>query len=288
MDFVAIDVETANPDLASICQVGVAIFRGGQVEATWSSLVDPQDYFDPMNVAVHGIEEASVYGAPKWADVHTRLHALTRSKTLVCHTPFDRSATQRASELCSLPPFDCQWLDTARVARRAWPQFAKSGYGLKNVAEALGVVFRPHDALEDARAAGEVLCHAITATGLGPEAWCGRIERRIDESISSNVTRAANPEGPLFGHVAVFTGALSIPRQKAADLAAAAGCVIGDSVNKKTTLLVVGDQDIRKLGGKDKSSKHLKAEQLITAGHAIRILGESDFERIVLGQGPPN
>jgi len=29
MDFVVIDVETANPDLASICQVGVAIFLMG-------------------------------------------------------------------------------------------------------------------------------------------------------------------------------------------------------------------------------------------------------------------
>jgi DNA polymerase-3 subunit epsilon len=33
MDFVAIDVETANPDMASICQVGLAAFSNGAVVA---------------------------------------------------------------------------------------------------------------------------------------------------------------------------------------------------------------------------------------------------------------
>jgi DNA polymerase-3 subunit epsilon len=48
-------------------------------------------------------------------------------------------------------------------------------------------------------------------------------------------------------------------------------------------MLVVGDQDLRVLAGKEKSSKHLKAEMLIRQGQSIRILGESDFMRIVSG-----
>jgi len=44
---------------------------------------------------------------------------------------------------------------------------------------------------------------------------------------------------------------------------------------------VVGDQDLRRLVGHEKSSKHTKAEQLIANGQHIRILGESDFMRIV-------
>jgi DNA polymerase-3 subunit epsilon len=35
------------------------------------------------------------------------------------------------------------------------------------------------------------------------------------------------------------------------------------------------------LAGKSKSSKHLKAEQLISAGYAIRIIGESDLETLL-------
>jgi hypothetical protein len=65
------------------------------------------------------------------------------------------------------------------------------------------------------------------------------------------------------------------------DLAAAAGCSVAGGVTTHTTLLVVGDQDIRKLAGHEKSSKHRKAEELIRKGQSIRILGESDFQKIV-------
>ena len=73
MNFVAIDVETANPDFASICQVGVAAFRDGSLHDTWESLVNPEDYFDEMNIAVHGIDEQAVRGAPKWQAIHELL-----------------------------------------------------------------------------------------------------------------------------------------------------------------------------------------------------------------------
>jgi len=67
--FVAIDVETANADLASICQVGVAVFRNGSVVDSWSSLIDPQAYFDDINISIHGIDEEAVRGAPTWRQI---------------------------------------------------------------------------------------------------------------------------------------------------------------------------------------------------------------------------
>jgi DNA polymerase-3 subunit epsilon len=97
----------------------------------------------------------------------------------------------------------------------------------------------------------------------------------------SRLERDGNPEGELAGEVLVFTGALSIPRREAADAAAAAGCRVDGGVTKHTTMLVVGDQDIRKLNGHEKSSKHAKAELLIGKGQGIRILGESDFLRVI-------
>lgn len=85
----------------------------------------------------------------------------------------------------------------------------------------------------------------------------------------------------MYGEILVFTGALEIPRREAADLAASIGCMVAAGVTKKTTLLVVGDQDITKLAGKSKSSKHTKAEQLIAKGQEIRIIKESDFKELV-------
>jgi len=48
-------------------------------------------------------------------------------------------------------------------------------------------------------------------------------------------------------------------------------------VTKKTTVLVVGDQDLRYTRGQEKNTKHRKAETMIAGGAPIRIVGESDF-----------
>ncbi len=280
MDFVVIDVETANPDLASICQVGVAVFENGLLRESWNSLVNPDDYFDSYNVAIHGIDQAMVEGAPSWVDVHERLRANFSGQILASHTPFDRTAVQRACQRAATSTFECRWLDTARVVRRAWPAFSQSGYGLANVAAHFGIKFKHHDAEEDARAAGEILLRAIKETGSSANEWC-TLSLRSTSASSASVAREANPDGPLYGNVVVFTGALSIPRQEAATAAAAAGCEVAEGVTKHTTILVVGDQDIRRLAGADKSSKHRKAEALMAKGQRIRVVGESDFGQLI-------
>ena len=282
MDFVAIDVETANPDLSSICQVGIALFRHGSLADTWTSLVNPEDEFDPINVSIHGIDEYQVRGAPTWAELYPDIVSRLTNRIVVSHTAFDRVAITRACDRTKLPVCTCTWLDSAKVVRRAWSEFARSGYGLSNVADRFGIHYRAHDAAEDARCAGELLLRAIAQTGLTVEQWLARVEQPINPSTSPGARRDGNPEGELFGEVVVFTGALSMPRWEAADVAAGAGCRVDTGVTHETTLLVVGDHDSRKLHGQAKSSKQRKAEQLITKGQALRILGENDFRRIVL------
>jgi DNA polymerase-3 subunit epsilon len=152
------------------------------------------------------------------------------------------------------------------------------GFGLGNVADKLGIKFAHHDAEEDARAAGEILVQAIQKTGITVTEWLDRVNRPINPA---GIMMDGNPEGPLFDEVVVFTGALSIPRGEAAQIAVTAGCQVEPSVTRSTTLLVVGDQDIRRLAGHEKSSKHRKAEELIAKGQPIRILRESDFQRVV-------
>ena len=283
MDFVAIDVETANPDLASICEVGAVTFKDSKPGHTFQTFVDPEDEFNPVNVSIHGIDESSVGGCGTFPVAMESLRPLLNENIVVSHTAFDRVSLARAGEKYQLPAIECRWLDTARIVRRTWKQFAKSGYGLADVAEWCGIDFVHHQAHEDARAAGEILVRAVAETGLSLEDWLLRAWQpgRSSTSPSPPIKRMGNPEGPLAGEVIVFTGALMIPRREAADLAASKGCDIETSVTNKTTLLVVGDQDLRRLGGHQQSSKHRKAESLIESGQQIRILGETDFIRMV-------
>jgi DNA polymerase-3 subunit epsilon len=282
MDFIAIDFETANSDLASICQLGAVTFQGGKAVKTWQTLINPEDYFDPWNVSIHGIDEGMVKNAPKFPKIFRSLRCVIAKQLVACHTHFDRVALSRVIEKYRLPQIDCIWLDTARVVRRAWVDLSSTGYGLKNVADKLGIEFNHHAAGEDARAAGEILLRAIAETGISLQDWLVRVNKPIGVADGSGrITRKGNPNGPLAGEVLVFTGALSMHRHEAADLAAAIGCEVTASVNKDTTILVVGDQDIRKWAGYKKSSKHRKAEDLISKGQPITIVGESDFLRVV-------
>jgi DNA polymerase III subunit epsilon len=288
MDFIAIDVETANEDMASICQVGIAKYTAGKVVTEWVSLVDPEDYFSWLNVQVHGIAEEDVAGCPTFPEILDRLSSFLDGSVCVSHTHFDRVSIGRALVKYGLKELNPVWLDSARVARRAWQECAHRGYGLADVCMRIGYTFKHHDALEDAKAAGEVLLAAIQATGLDVDAWLRRVEQPIDARSGSHdwrITREGNPEGELYGEVVVFTGALEIPRRDVADLAAALGCEVASGVTKRTTLLVVGDQDLSKLAGKQKSSKHLKAEKLIAKGQKIRILKESDFQELARCSG---
>lgn len=267
MNFTSIDVETANPDLSSICQIGLVVFRDGVVAASWQTLLNPEDYFDGYNVSIHGIDECAVRNAPRFPEIYESLAKYLRGNVVACHAAFDRVAIAKVTAKHRLSQPDCQWIDTARVARRAWPELSQRGYGLGNVARKLGIDFQHHDAQEDARAAGEILVRAIQTTGIDLLTWLDRVDRSLDHGAASGgIVRDGNPEGVLHGEVVVFTGALSILRREAADMAAAAGCQVADSVNKTTTLLVVGDQDIGRLAGHDKSSKHRKAETMMAKG----------------------
>jgi len=284
-DFVSIDVETANADMASLCQIGIASYVNGQLADEWSSLVNPEDDFDWINVSIHGIDEDTVASAPTYPDVYQCVVERLQGNIVVSHTHFDRLAINRVQAKYGTPDIKANWLDSARIARRTWSECAWSGYGLKSVCEIIGYQFKHHDALEDAKAAGQIVLEASRVAGLTPEQWLTRVKQPIDLSAASgasaSVKREGDPSGAFYGETMVFTGSLQMRRAEAATNAAQLGFNVGQGVTKKTTVLVVGDQDVTRLAGHERSSKHRKALELIEKGADIRILKESDFSALV-------
>jgi len=282
MKYLALDVETANADYSSICQIGIAEFENGKVINKWSSLINPESYFDPFNISIHGIKESDVKNSPTFDTIYEEIRNRLEEKITVHHMPFDRVALNRVCEEYQLPPIKTKWLDSAKITRRTWEQFAYKGYGLKNIADFLDIKFEHHDALQDAIAAGLVVANACLIKEMSIEDWFQRIGMPINQSTSksdysASIKQEGNPEGSLFGENLVFTGALSLPRKEAAGIAAKIGCNVLNSVTQKTTILVVGTQDSTKLAGYEKSSKHRKTEELIEKGKLIKILSEKDF-----------
>ena len=167
LNFVAVDVETANSNVSSICQVGIAVVRSAKITDVWTQLIDPDDFFDPLNTAIHSIDHNTIRGCPRFEEICDKVAEYLR-EIVVSHTFFDRRAISKAVAECGKSLEYEIWIDSAQVARRAWPdKYTLRGYNLGNVARDLGICFRHHDAGEDARVAAEIVLRAYTDTSLG-------------------------------------------------------------------------------------------------------------------------
>lgn len=275
-DFVVIDVETSCSRKSSICQVGIVGFTAGLVSFEYETLVDPCDEFHPFNVELHGIDRHHVRGKPKFRTLHSTIAQHLGGRITVAHSAFDRGALAAACSQHSKPVIETRWLDSVKVARRAWPELAS--HRLNVLASHLGLELQHHDALSDARAAGMVIVKAIDHTGIALGDWFGKLEGR-PKGVGGSIKRMGADVGTLAGECITFTGDLTVPRGEMADLIAAAGGAVSPSPNRRTTMLVLGAQDPSTFAGKSKSSKHLKAEELIAAGQAIAIVTEAELRQ---------
>ena len=143
MNLTAIDVETANPDMSSICQIGLVKYENSVLSDEWKSYVDPESYFNGVNVSIHGIDEAIVRGAPKFPELYGTLSSYLEGSVVVCHTHFDRFALYLASTRYDITPPASIWLDSTRLARRAWQVDVYSFHFLHRVSALLVSAF-PH------------------------------------------------------------------------------------------------------------------------------------------------
>lgn len=164
VDYFVVDVETANQSRSSICQIGIARFSSGKMIDGWQSLINPMVEFSGFNIGVHGIRPRMVADAPTWSQVYAKVESLLSGAMVASHTNFDLIALSRACAECGVPCVHYRkWIDTCGIARCAWPKLPN--HKLTTLASHFGIVHQAHDALEDARAAGEVLAMALKERG---------------------------------------------------------------------------------------------------------------------------
>lgn len=288
--FIAVDVETANRDRGSICQIGLVCFNGDGVEWQWSTLVNPECAFEPHNIRVHRITPQQVLDAPKWPTVFECIAASLSGQMVASHTNFDEYALRDACQRYGLSPPRSRWIDSHAIARRAWPEFRR--HGLAELSAAFGIELNHHDALSDAMACGRIVKLALDTNPVSPaemqrralavaNAGSRRASRFKLAAHQEDVAAEGVADGPLHGHVVVLSGEFDGGKGPLAAFAAAAGCRVDLSFAKsRTTILVVGRRDPNAWGDA-KSGKHQRAEAAIAEGRDIRILTEVEFRRLV-------
>ncbi|CAN5134645.1 hypothetical protein BH10PSE12_BH10PSE12_12870 [soil metagenome] len=272
-DFVVIDVETACSRVSSICQIGIVGFRDGKVTFEYETLVDPRDHFSGFNTRIHGITAGHVAGHPCFADVHEIVDGHLAGRTTVAHSYFDKGALAAACRVHDRAMVDTRWLDSVRVAKRAWPDLPS--HRLNVVASHLGIPLKHHDALSDARAAGMIVVKAIEHTGLALSQWTAPpVKRRAPPAPT------ATGNGTLAGHRVAILGQ---PRHgPLAQRIAENGGRIMSSVGATTTILaVIGDEPF---GYARYDAQFKKAQNLQRSGSTIHILSERRLlEMLLLG-----
>lgn len=159
-NFTAIDFETASRRPDSACQLAAVVVRDGQItdQRMWMIRPDPL-YFSRGNIRIHGITPERVQSEPVFGERWPEIADALDDACLVAHNAsFDigvllaclRSHGQDIPEL----NFTC----TRAIARRTWPHQRR--FGLKPLAQWLGIRFRHHDALEDSIACAKILLAA--------------------------------------------------------------------------------------------------------------------------------
>lgn len=174
MNFISLDVETANSDHSSICQIGIVQFNAGSPKVVFESLINPMSRFSSYNTRIHKIRRVDVAQSPTFLMVYPDLQILLTDKIVVHHAPFDLIAIRKACQAHNLPLPSCIWLDTLKVTRRIWADLPN--HRLKTIAETFGINFRHHNATEDARVAGEILVRAMNETNTALEDWIKKLD----------------------------------------------------------------------------------------------------------------
>jgi len=297
MNFIAIDFETANSSRASICSIGIVIVENGQIEEEIHTYIDPEDEFTYFNTVIHGITEDMVQGAPTFEEYWPIFKLLIEGRMLIAHNAsFDMSAMRYALDIYNEPYAEFTYGCSYVFSKKVWPTLFD--HKLSTVADHLGISFKHHDALEDARAAALVTLAALENSQTES---LEELSSKNNLQLGIHHTNRYSPAGakkgkktvkvpirkavkshPFSNADVVFTGKLqSMTRGEASQLVMNCGGNCKNNITRHTSYLVIGDYDLTSFTEVFNSIKMQKVEELINKGHPIKILGEKEFVRLV-------
>ena len=159
MEFVAIDFEKLNDNQLSVCEVGLVVFKNGEVVGTpFHSYINPIGGLSRNDWAkkhLSHISDEMLMKAPSYKELFPLLQQIIKDKILVVHSKgADLNYIYNMEVKYSLPKLYPKWIDTKEIAYN----LGKSGKLPDLFSELFGTEFvEHHKALEDARACGEIL-----------------------------------------------------------------------------------------------------------------------------------
>ena len=298
--YTVIDVELANFNPSSICQIALQEVLNHQVIFEASSLINPQERFASICVGVHGIQYQDVKKAPTLEQYWPTIKDHCLNTVLVAHNAiFDVSALNASLEKYHIRlDGNIPYLCTMLLAKRLLPErdgksskkallerdSANYGFGLAALCSYYHIdMFKHHDAFSDV-----VACHSLLEkllqSGELVAADFHEFRRPLDRDSALTLAEDGGAKSrslPKIGQNGVrysFTGKFTYgSRSKIARLAEKNGGIVRNSVQLDTDYLVVGSQSSRGSLKAEDSVKEQKAKQMIEQGYLLAIIREAEF-----------
>ena len=176
MRLAGLDFETANTRSGSICAAGCAILEDGIVTKSREWLICPHKgyrWMRPDFTEIHGLRYWDVCNCAEFACIWPELEQMLTSVdcVIIHNAPFDLGHLRSVLELYELPPVSFDYADSVVISRHLFPEMPS--HTLDAMAERFGIVFRHHNALEDATACASI----IARTGI-PEGYLRHFSTR--------------------------------------------------------------------------------------------------------------
>lgn len=185
---IVLDTETATVRAPHhLLELGAVRMEAGVVRERFESLVLPRVPIDPAASAVHGLVAEDVAAARDAGEVLAHFADwCAGARFFVAHNaPFDAAVLRMEIGRWGIALPDLEFLDTLRLARRAFP--GARNHRLSTLAAELGFEqVRAHRALDDARTCARLLLACVERLGLDELERRGRCRARA---------RAACPRG---------------------------------------------------------------------------------------------
>lgn len=285
-DYVVVDIETTgrNTRQDEITELAAIKYRDGQEVARYSQLVKTQQPVRGFVVMLTGITNKKLEDKPSIDAVIGGFADFVGNDILIGHNvaAFDAVFIAAAYEKHLGRTLENPCVDTMRIGKKLCPGLPS--YSLEELSAHLCVEYRfAHRGLADCEitnACYQKMRCMILESGT-TESFKEKFKKKKAEDQIGNMVATTSEicaDHPLYGKNIVFTGALLLTRAEAMQLAVDFGAIPQKGVTTKTDFLVVGVQDIDRVGTDGMSSKEEKAIRFNESGKAnIRIITEDEF-----------
>lgn len=296
--FVAVDVETANQNVGSICAIGLVRFDHQGMVDSYYTLVDPQTDFHPMNISVHRIYPEDVVGAPTFAQIIQDLEAFIGDWPLVAHNArFDTSSLIQAYQKARHPIRPYSYFCSLALSRSLLP--GMSSYRLNRVAQRFNIDLDHHQALSDARASGWIIHHLMKQFKadslpdllrlahydrfgqLGRRGFLKNTSPRAVANPTAQDLEKLDPTHPFYKKHFVLTGRFQgYTHYDLQNKIISVGGIVHDSLDLETDYLVASLNEIYKIQENRPNRLMQEAIERTHQGQDIQLLSQDHFFNI--------